>query len=280
MTAFLGFLNNFAIWIYLAGVIGILFGIKMLFDARRAGRTTLFTLEQEQASDKAFRAIGLMGLAALLIIAVASVNNFVAPAVPTPVPDIKPTAIPFTPPVILPTATTIPTLTPLPATPTPTLRPTRAAQTAVPVVPETPTGEAVTPEATATSASQVYPAPPLNAPVQNDSIGRDYILFKWGTNRDGGLDVPAQLPPDQFYRVSIEYTERTSNTPKLLLKCVHEPSVDTRIWGDVLDTRGNAIGSSYSWSVIIVQAASQQECDTGGGSPLSPRSTVNKFVLP
>ena len=112
MTAFLELLNTYAIFFYIAGVIAVLFGIKMLFDARRAARTTLFTLEQEQASDRAFRAVLVMLGATLFIAAVAGVNAFVAPIVPAEDPDIiEPTVVPFTPPVRLPTATSQPTLT-------------------------------------------------------------------------------------------------------------------------------------------------------------------------
>ena len=65
----------------------MLFGIKMLLDARRAARTTLFTLEQEQASERAFRAVLVMAVATVFIAAVAGINNFVAPAIPPPVTD-------------------------------------------------------------------------------------------------------------------------------------------------------------------------------------------------
>src|SRR4026207_93859 len=98
MTAFLELLNTYAIFFYIAGVLAVLFGIKMLFDARRASRTTLFTLEQEQASDRAFRALLVMLGATLFIGGVAGINAFVAPALPTPEPDqVEPTAIAFTP---------------------------------------------------------------------------------------------------------------------------------------------------------------------------------------
>ena len=86
------------------------------------GRTTLFTLEQEQASDRAFVPYLVMGGATLFIGAVAGINAFVAPAIPkepTQVAD-QPTAIPFTPPVIIRTATPQPTLTLAPPTPGPT----------------------------------------------------------------------------------------------------------------------------------------------------------------
>ena len=79
MSAFLDLLSAYAIWIYIVGVVGILLGIKMLVDSRRLSRATMFTLEQEQAGDQAFRAIVVMVLSALLIGGVSMVNAFIGP---------------------------------------------------------------------------------------------------------------------------------------------------------------------------------------------------------
>lgn len=290
MTAFLSLLDNFAIWFYLLGVVVILFGIKMLFDARRAGRTTLFTLEQEQASERAFRAVLVMGAATLFIAGVAAVNAFVSPAIPTVEPDgIEPTVVPFTPPIVLPTATaqptsTLPPPTPAPATAVPAtqaavatapaVRPT-SAQTAPTEAPPTPVVEA-TP-----TASLIYPSPPLNTPPDGDSIGANNIRFSWGMNPGSGEnDVPPMLPPDQFYRVTVSYTSRTTGNPAAVVVCLHGNSVDRRTGLDLTDYRTEAAEGNFKWNVMIVSSPSQQACQAGEYSALSPASPTFSFKLP
>ena len=288
MTAFLSFLDSFAIWIYLLGVVGILFGIKMLFDARRAARTTLFTLEQEQASDRAFRAVLVMGGFTLLIAAVAAINAFVGPNVavePTDVPE--PTAVPYTPPVILPTATLQPTQTPLPPTVAPTVKPTEGVP-ATQAPPPTPTQSV----AQATEAAQpptavppptselIYLAPVLNVPPNGDSIGSNKVRFSWGVDQFGNLAVPANLPPDQFYRLVITFTDKDKNAQAQIVLCAHENSVDPRTGVNVDDFRTQAVNAEFQWNVTIVRAASAQACQAGDFAPLSPTSATFSFKLP
>lgn len=286
MTAFLSFLDTFAIWIYLLGVVGILFGIKMLFDARRAGRTTLFTLEQEQASDRAFRAVLVMGSFTLLIAAVAGVNAFVSPNVPTQEPDIfTPTAVPYTPPLILPTATQIPTQTALPPTAAPTARPTTAVAvtTAPPAVTTAPQPTTPVEPPTAVplpTSALIYLAPALNVPPNGDSIGSNKVRFSWGVDQFGNLAVPAVLPPDQFYRLAISFTDKDKNAPARIVLCTHENSVDQRTGVNVSDYRTQAVDSLFTWNVTIVNAASQAACEAGEFSPLSPTSATFTFILP
>lgn len=285
MTAFLSFLNTFAIWFYIGGVVAVLFGIKMLLDARRSARTTLFTLEQEQASERAFRAVLVMAVATILIAAVAGINNFVAPAIPPPVTDEPaPTVVRYTPPVILPTATKQPTLTPLPPTPGPTKKATAApkptdAPALAPTAAITPTAEAPVGEASPTP-QLAYLAPVLNTPPNGDSIGSNNIRFSWGQDQFGNLAVPAHLPPDQFYRVVISYTSRTKNAPAAFVACVHDNSADRNSGLGVADTRGDSLDSNYQWTVTIVQATSAQDCVNGTLTPLSPTSASSSFKLP
>jgi hypothetical protein len=291
MTAFFELLQTYAIFFYIAGVIVVLFGIKMLFDARRAGRTTLFTLEQEQASDRAFRAVLVMLGATVLIGAIAGINAFVAPAVPTPEPDqISPTAIPFTPPVFIASATPQPTLTLVPATTAPVtvratqasaITPTRAA------VPPTATAQAVVTQsapptvAPTPTSGLMYPAPPLNTPPNGDSIGANNIRFSWGYNQAAGAyDVPEILPPDQFYRVQIAYTSISQNKEQSIAICLHETSADRKTGIDLTDYRADAVEGNFKWNVVILRAASQQACKSGQGSPLSPPSATWGFKLP
>ncbi|MBI4670555.1 MAG: hypothetical protein HY741_02655 [Chloroflexi bacterium] len=285
MTAFLSALNAFAIWIYLGGVIAILFGIKMLFDARRAARTTLFTLEQEQASDRAFRAVVVMGLATVIIAAVAGINAFVGPNVPAQESDtLTPTAVPYTPPVILPTPTQLPTLTPLPPTAVPTQKPTGTVQP-TPAAPVTgapqPTAPAAPPTAIPSPTSVlIYLAPALNVPPNGDSIGSNKVRFSWGVDQFGNLAVPALLPPDQFYRLVISFTDKNKNALARIVLCTHENSVDQRTGINVDDYRTQAVDSEFKWNVTIVRASSQQTCEAGEFSPLSPTSQTFTFILP
>jgi hypothetical protein len=290
MTAFLELLNTYAIFFYIAGVVAVLFGIKMLLDARRASRTTLFTLEQEQASDRAFRAVLVMLGATLFIGGVAGINAFVAPALPTPTPDsVEPTAIPFTPPVVLRTVTSQPTLTLPPPTPgAATVAPTRGA--VVPTSPVAPTQPVATPPPTApvapptavpTTSALIYPSPPLNTPPDGDSIGSNRIRFSWGFNpASEKMDVPELLPQDQFYRLVITFTDKTKNAPAALVLCTHETSADQRTGINVSDYRNEAVDNLFRWSVVAVSASSQEACLAGDVAPLSPPSATFSFVLP
>jgi hypothetical protein len=285
MSAFLDLLSAYAIWIYIAGIFGILFAIKMLVDSRRQARTTMFTLEQEQAGEKAFRAVLLLIVFMLLIGSVSAVNAFIAPARPptTPVVAQATSAAVFTPPVILPTATNVPTLTPAPASPTPPpviATPTPGAQpTSTPARPTNtppPPPTAAPTKEPSPQAANTYPKPNLNAPVQNDHISAGRIQFIWG--QDGA--VPQQLPPGQFYKVIVHYTDHNSNAPQTLVKCIQFNSVDTKIWGQTLgNAQGNALNGKFTWFVIVMQVPSgnSYDCDAGAGTPLSPPSDTWTF---
>src|SRR5919201_6026562 len=125
MAAFLDFLNAYVIWIYIGGAIGVIFGLKMLVDSRRLARATMFTLEQEQAGEKAFRAIVVMLASIMVIAGVSAVNAYLGPARPPSIPPIaKPPTVALTPPIFLPSFTSVPTLTPEAAAPTGTVAPT------------------------------------------------------------------------------------------------------------------------------------------------------------
>ncbi len=286
MSAFLDLLNAYAIWIYIASVVVILVAIKMLVDSRRQARTTMFTLEQEQASDQAFRAVLLMAGTVVVVVGLTAVNRFVTPARPTTTPvAVLTTAVPYTPPVVPPTFTAVPTLTSGPASPTPstsTVTPTKDAQPTV----ATPKPTPVPPPATVESAvptpppvnpqAATYPKPQPNRPVNGDHISAGRIQFIWG--QDGA--VPQQLPPGQFYKVTVQYTDRNTNVHKTLIKCSSFNSVDTKQWGQTLgDAQGNAVNGQFTWFVIVMQvpSASPYDCDAGAGSPISPPSDTASF---
>ncbi len=288
MTAFLSALDTFAIWIYLACVIAILFGIKMLFDARRAARTTLFTLEQEQAGDRAFRAVVVMGIATLIIALVAVINMFAPDTTPQEATNLAtPTLPPYTPPVLLPTATQQPTQTPMPTTPAPTTKPTQAVTpTPAPQLPPTQSAAEATQAAQpptpvpSPTSKLIYLAPALNVPPNGDSIGSNKVRFSWGVDQFGNLAVPGNLPPDQFYRLVITFTDKDKNAQARIVLCPHENSVDQRTGVNVDDFRTQAVNAEFKWNVTIVQAASAQACVEGNVTPLSPTSATFTFSLP
>lgn len=276
MSAFLDLLSVYAIWIYIAGAIGILFGIKMLADSRRMSRATMFTLEQEQAGDQAFRAIVVMIVFAALIAAVSLINTFIGPTRPTPLPVVaKQSTVAFTPVLILPTFTTVPTLTPQPATSTPTAPPTKQAQPTP--VPQATIGPTEQPSPTAgppTPAPAAYPQPNLTAPRDKESLSAARIQFLWGQDQ-----LPSQLPPDQFYRVTIKYTDRNTNQPMTLTKCTNSSGIFTTTWPAAASAQGEAVNAQFTWSVVVMQVpgGNPSDCDAGAGSALSPVSATATF---
>ncbi|MGE5140842.1 MAG: hypothetical protein ACM3JD_15355 [Rudaea sp.] len=279
MSAFLDFLNAYAIFFYIAGAVFILFGIKLLADSRRIARTTLFTLEQEQANDQAFRAILIMLAAVLFIAAVTAINTFVTPV--RPVPEglaAEATTLPYTPPVVLPTITPVPTLTSAPPTAAPTVPATRAASpvpaksTAVKRTPE-PTPVTPTEPPPSPVPAKSYPAPALLHPGNGESISAARIQFSW--------ELETQLASGDFYRVTVSYTDRQTNSPVVMVKCTERSGVDTRIeWRTLGDAQGAAANGRFTWSVVIVGTGGggASACDAGQGALLSPPSETRTFT--
>ncbi len=293
MSAFLDLLQAYSIWLYIIGAFVILFAIKMLVDSRRQARTTLFTLEQEQAGERALRAALLMVGTMVVILGILGINTFVAPARPqlTPVAT-KQSAAMYTPAIVLPTFTTVPTLTPEGPSPTPTVAasqtvtPTRSVQPTLSPAPPTaasaPPTQAPPPEPTKPAvqpATTTYIKPPLSRPVNGDRISSGKIQFIWGPNDE----VPAHLPPGQFYKVIVQFKARDTNAPMTLVKCTADSSVDTKQWGKALgDAQGSAVDSLLSWSVVVMQVPSGKpgDCDAGAGTPISPPSDTWNFFWP
>ncbi|HEY6075013.1 MAG TPA: hypothetical protein VIV15_16945, partial [Anaerolineales bacterium] len=275
-SAFLDLLNAYAIWFYIVGIVGILLGIKMLVDSRRQARTTLFTLEQEQANDRAFRAIFIMMGFTVLIVGVSAINTLVVPVRPTPQAATlaQPTTLPYTPPVVLPTFTTVPTLTPQgPPTVAPTQITTRnisSTNTPVPVEPTQPPVQVqpTAPKPTAPPAVG-YPAPVLVAPVDKSANSAARIQFVWGRG-----EVPSHLPDGQSYLITVSYTDRDSKQQIVRTNCTQDNTIWTTNW--IGDDQNRAV-DLYSWSVILVQLPSPgARCEQG--TPVSPRSETHTFT--
>ena len=115
-------------FIYLC-TLGILVGLKMLTDARRLSRTTLFSLEQERAGEQSYRALVVI-VVFFAAIGGVTVVNIVGPAlVPTEISILR-GATPTLPAFIFPTNTPVPTSTStaVPRTETPIV-------TSVPITP-------------------------------------------------------------------------------------------------------------------------------------------------
>ena len=182
MTAFVAFVQTYAIWLYLLCALGILIGFKILADARRLARTTLFSLEQERAGERTYRAILLIIVLLLAMGAVTTVNVLIAPAVPQQESPILrgPTATLAA--VVFPSSTPPPSVTPTLIKPTETpfltSTPVTATATRAPV-------KATAPVVAATAVPTfALPAPLLISPpnkmvVQGEPHKNTSLTFKW-----------------------------------------------------------------------------------------------------
>jgi len=123
MASFIRLIEQFAIVLYAACLVGVVWSIRSAWLAWRERSSTLYSLERETAAARIGRAV-LSGLAFVgLGAAIFFVASFVAPTLPT---DEPPTPTPPGPLVTLtPTGTPVPTRTPeTTATPEPSLNPT------------------------------------------------------------------------------------------------------------------------------------------------------------
>jgi hypothetical protein len=277
MSAFLDLLDAYAIWIYIVGVVGILFGIKMLVDSRRLARTTMFTLEQEQAGEQAFRAIIVMVAFGLLIGGVSAVNTLIGPVRPTPIPLIvKQTTVAFTPVLILPTLTAVPTLTPEPPTATPTEPPTPEAKPTVqPTSPPRTQAPAPAPTAAPVPAATSYPPPKLIAPINKSTYTRpNFLQLRWDSQEE-----PIHLPQGVQYKITVYYTDRLSNQRKEVQNCSSTSTIDTNYWPDLGNIQGQSV-DWYYWYVVVVQLPNVPNATCFNGTPISPQSEVFSFKWP
>ncbi|MDE3088270.1 MAG: hypothetical protein KGJ80_02640 [Chloroflexota bacterium] len=205
MTALVSFVRVYAVWIYLLCAFGILFGLKMLTDARRLARTTLFSLEQERATEQSYRAVLLIVILLAAMGAVTGVNFLIAPGVPSQEPPILRGASPTLPAFVFPSNTPLPTatFTPPPASETPFI-------TSTPIITSTATRapRPATLPAPPTAAPTV-PAPTLTAPPNGNVFTGEgqanaAMTFKWKWNCD-----QCSLGPDDKYVLTILYVDKS-----------------------------------------------------------------------
>lgn len=264
MTAFVSFVQAYAVWLYLLCVFGILFGVKMLTDARHLSRTTLFSLEQERATEQSYRGIILM-IVFLFIILVVTAVAVIGPAlVPTQEPVILRGATPTLPALIFPTNTPLPspTFTPLP--PTPTVFVTSA--------PITPTAtRAVKPTSAPATPTPPLPAPVLAAPPDGNVFtgsgqANAALTFKWTW-----ACSQCQLGPDDRFVVVLNYIDAngksvsvgggTQNNYLTMADIVR--GLGREVWHQAKD-------DAYQWYVQVKRSPDDK--------PLSPPSETWKFV--
>ena len=179
MTAFVSFVRAYAVWIYLFCTLGILVGLKMLTDARRLSRTTLFSLEQERAGEQSYRALVVI-VVFFAAIGGVTVVNIVGPAlVPTEISILR-GATPTLPAFIFPTNTPVPTSTgtAVPRTETPIVTSVPITPTATRIVrPPTP--------ALSPTLTPALPAPTITGPVPNggtwqgEGQANAAMTFRW-----------------------------------------------------------------------------------------------------
>ncbi len=157
MTVLIELIDSFAIWIYIACALTILVYLRVIYLAKKERGASLFTIEKEVATGKAYRAtFTILGLLVIISL-VAFVDVFLAPTLSTVASGSTPEG-----PVDLPT----PTNTTVPPTPTPTA--TRGPLVR-PTPPWTPTPEE-TPTPQIEPASCPDPGSRITYPGKNQTV--------------------------------------------------------------------------------------------------------------
>ena len=269
MAAFVSFIQTFAVWIYLLLIFGILLGIKMLVDAQRLSRATLFSLDHERASEQTYRGILVISIFLVLMFFVTGILLFIGPFTPQPGPVIgrtptvlTPQIFPTTVPTAAPTATLVPTIalppSPIPPTTITTRTPTRPAVIPPTLIPPSP------------SIVYIFPAPKISGPLPNGGVwtgegqANAAITFRWEC-------AQCILGPDDQFEVVISFVDK-AGTPKVaagrtrdtffLLRRIYE--------GGGFELYQQAKDDVFTWFVQIKREP--------GNQVVSPRSETWKFI--
>lgn len=271
MASFVVLVRTYAVWIYLVLVLGIFFGIKLLVDAQRLSRTTLFSLDQERASEQTLRSLVLMGILIVAMFFVTVIVVLVAPLAPaTDSSSLRGVTVTL-PPIAFSTSTRTPTLTATALPPTET-----SFFTATPTVPTmTPTRVAIRPTSPASTPTSVYamPAPTITGPLPNGGtwIGAGQanaaLTFRWTWNCDR-----CQLGSEDQFVLTLAFTDRATGAVRFIGGSTRNNflAMSDIIRGYGGDIYQQAKEDAFQWFVQVKRAP--------GDQPLSPPSETWKFI--
>ncbi len=267
MTAFVAFLRSYAVWLYLICALGILVGIKILTDARRLARTTLFSLEQERAGEQTYRGITLIIVLLLAMGGVTTVIVLGSAFVPTQDNSVLRGPTPTFVALVFPTSTAVPTVTATLIKPTETPFVTSTPVLATPTRFVARTSPATVPPTTAAVSGLPAPVligPPNSMVVTGLTNKSTSLTFKWTWDC-----TQCALGPNDNYVISITYTDR-SGKPMSVGGGPKENyiTMDAIMRGYPVDIYQQAKEDTYYWSVQVKR----------GEQPLSPPSETWRFV--
>ena len=267
MASFVVLVRTYAVWIYLVLVLGIFFGIKLLVDAQRLSRTTLFSLDQERATEQTYRSLVLIGVLIIGMFFVTVIVVLVAPLAPQTDSTILRGATSTLPPVVFSTSPRTPTQTStaLPPTETPffTATPT--------IISPTFTRVATRPTSPASTPTSVYalPAPSLTAPPNNmvsygEGQANAAITFRWNCDQ-------CVLGSNDWYEVVISFIDK-SGIPRMYAGRTQDKFLSLkRIYeGGGFEMYQKAKEDTYQWYVQVKRDP--------GNQPISPSSETWKFI--
>jgi hypothetical protein len=179
MTVLIELVDNFAVWIYIACALTILAYLRVIYLAQRERGASLFTIEKEVATGRAYRAtFTILGLLVIIGL-VAFVDLYLGPTLSVAVGSSTPEG-----PVVLPTSTN----TPVPPTPTPIV--TRGPLVR-PTPPWTPTPEQ-SPTPIVTPASCPDPMSRISYPGVNQPVS-------------GVVEIRGTAKTDPFWYYKVEF---------------------------------------------------------------------------
>lgn len=187
MTVLIELIDNFAIWIYVACALTILVYLRVIFLAKKERGASLFTIEKEVATGRAYRAtFTILGLLVIVSL-VAFVDVYLAPTLSVAMGSSTPTG-----PLVLPTPTDTPPVL------TPTASPTRG-PISRPTPPWTPTPE-TSPTPIVASASCLDPLSKITYPGVNQTV-------------NGVVQIKGTAKSDafQFYKVEFSLGQSASD---------------------------------------------------------------------
>ncbi len=269
LTAFVAFLQTFSVWLYLICVLGVLIGVKLLADARRLARSTLFSLDHERANEQSFRSLLLIVFMVIVATTVAFANAVLPQFVPPQDAVILRGPTPTLAALIFPTNTLIPSITP-------TLRPTETPFATTTVAPPTPSRTAAVKPATLLVPPTTVP-PPLPAPILDPKglpngdvkTGEDHaktsLKFQWTWDC-----LSCKLGPEDRFVVAISYADKASGAQKTIAGTTTSNllSMIEIIRGAGIEVYQQAKEDKFQWYVQVRR----------GDVALTPPSTTWTFV--